>query len=49
MQYKPIELDEAFDLYQIRKQAETAVYKKRSRLRFDKFCDMLKRGGYTIV
>jgi len=47
--YKPIELDEVYDLFKIRRAVELHLTKKKSRLRFDKFCDMMKLGGWTIV
>ena len=49
MRYKPIELDEVYNLYQLRKTLLFRRTGKRSRLRFDKFCDMMKQGGYTIL
>ena len=53
--YKPIDIDEAFELFALRKQTIKALKKystgtKRTEdVPFWKFCDMLKQGGWTIA
>ena len=53
--YKPIDIDEAFELFALRKQTIKALKKystgtKRTEdVPFWKFCDMLKQGGWTLV
>lgn len=55
MRYKPIKLDEVFELFKLRSETVKALKKfttgtnRTKEVPFWKFCDMMKQGGWTII